>query len=91
MWKIDEMNVQAKMVNKLQAKVMPAVRSPSGLKNTYAAKVASRKSSMRKTNNFVRMPALCMSILTLNASNTVQKTNMVIQLWYSENGRCTQT
>ena len=91
MWKIDETNIWAKMANKLQAKAMPVARSPSGLENAYAAKVALRKSSMRKTNNFVRMPALCMSMLTLNALNAVQKMSTVVQPWYSKNGRCTQT
>src|SRR6266481_9321831 len=35
--------------------------------------------------------ALCVSALTLNASNVVRKMSTVVQLWYSENGRCTQT
>ena len=79
------------MANKLQAMVMLAARSPSGLENAYAAEVASRKSNARKTNSFMKTLALCVSTLTLNALKAVRKTSTVIQPWYNENGRCTQT
>src|SRR6266481_7036864 len=82
---------EAKMANKLQAMGMLAARSPSGLENAYAAEVASKKSSVRKTNNFVKKLALCVSALTPNALNAVRKMSTVVQPWYSENGRCTQT
>ena len=79
------------MANKLQVMVMLAARSPSGLENAYAAEVASRKSNARKTNSFVKTPALCVSALTPNASKVVRKTSTVVQPWYNENGKCTQT
>ena len=55
------------------------------------ADVASRKSNARKTDSFVKTPALCVSALTPNASKAVRKTSTVVQPCYNENGRCTQT
>ena len=79
------------MANKLQVMVMLVARSPLGLENVYVAEVALRKSNARKTNSFVKTPALCISVLTPNASKVVRKTSTVIQPWYNKNRRCTQT
>ena len=79
------------MANKLQAMAMLVARSPSGLENAYAAKVALRKSNARKTNSFMKTPVLCVSALTPNTLKAVRKMSTVVQPWYNENGRCTQT
>ena len=56
------------MAQSAQAMETLAGKSPSGEEKAYAAAVASRKKSARKTNIFVQIPAGVVKEFTPNAS-----------------------
>jgi len=90
-WMKAEERWWSKIPNNDQAMAMLPAISPSGDEKAYAAEVASRKKSERRTKTLVQTPGWWWKALRPNASKPVTKINTVVQPCQRENGRWTHS